>query len=168
MQGITLFNPPGFEEEALGRIKELLMQYNLWALLRGKLHFRQIKAEISEVNIITNKEGRSNVAAFKKKPPKKEDIKLAQEALTLAEEIVKRGEHDIIILDEINIAMNLNLIEIERVLELIKNKPEQVEFVLTGRNAPQAIIEKADLVTEMREVKHPYTKGRQARKGIEY
>lgn len=103
-----------------------------------------------------------------KKPPEEEDIKLAQEALTLAEKIIKKGEHDIIILDEINIAINLNLIEIEKVLELIKDKPKHTELILTGRSAPQSIIEKADLVTEMKEIKHPYTKGRQARKGIEY
>lgn len=101
-------------------------------------------------------------------PPGKEDVTLAQEALKLAEEIVKHGEHDIVILDEINVALNLSLVRIERVLELIRNKPKHVELVLTGRNAPQEIIEKADLVTKMKEVKHPYSKGYKARKGIEY
>ncbi len=102
------------------------------------------------------------------KPPKKEDVKLAQEAFALAEEIIKQGKHDIVILDEINVALDLNLIEIERVLELIKKKPEHMELVLTGRYAPQEIIEKANLVTKMKEVKHPYNKGCKARKGIEY
>lgn len=102
------------------------------------------------------------------RPPEIEDVRLAEEAFTLAEEIVKRGEHDIVILDEINVALNLNLIEIERVLELIKNKPKHVELVLTGRYAPQKIIERADLVTKMKEVKHPYQEGYKARKGIEY
>jgi cob(I)alamin adenosyltransferase len=102
------------------------------------------------------------------KPPGKEDIKLAEEALVLAEEVVKSGEYDIVILDEINVALNLKLIKTERVVELIKNKPKHVELVLTGRYAPNEIIEAADLVTEMREVKHPYNKGFQARKGIEY
>jgi cob(I)alamin adenosyltransferase len=60
------------------------------------------------------------------------------------------------------------LIETERVVELIKKKPKHVELVLTGRYAPNEIIEAADLVTEMREIKHPYNKGFQARKGIEY
>jgi cob(I)alamin adenosyltransferase len=102
------------------------------------------------------------------KPPGKADVELAEEALALAEEVVKSGEYDIVILDEINVALNLKLIQIEKVLELIKNKPKHVELVLTGRYAPNEIIEAADLVTEMKEVKHPFNKGFQARKGIEY
>jgi cob(I)alamin adenosyltransferase len=102
------------------------------------------------------------------KPAGKEDVELAEEALTLAEEVVKSGEYDIVILDEINVALNLKLIKTEKVLELIKNKPKHVELILTGRYAPNEIIEAADLVTEMKEVKHPYNKGIQARKGIEY
>ncbi len=102
------------------------------------------------------------------KPPGKEDIKLAQEAFQLVEEVVKSGKYDIVILDEINVALNLKLINLEEVLELIKNKPKHVELVLTGRCAPDEIIEAADLVTEMKEVKHPFNKGFQARKGIEY
>ena len=102
------------------------------------------------------------------KPAGKEDVELAEEALALAEEVVKSGEYDIVILDEINVALNLKLIKTEKVLELIKNKPKHVELVLTGRYAPNEIIEAADLVTEMKEVKHPFNKGFQARKGIEY
>ena len=102
------------------------------------------------------------------KPPEKEDMNLAQEALALAEEVVRNGEYDIVILDEINVALNLRLISLEKILELIKNKPQHVELVLTGRYAPPEIIETADLVTEMREVKHPFNKGHQARKEIEY
>lgn len=102
------------------------------------------------------------------KPPGKEDIKLAQEAFQLVEEVVKSGKYDIVILDEINVALNLKLINLEEVLKLIKNKPKHVELVLTGRCAPDEIIEAADLVTEMKEVKHPFNKGFQARKGIEY
>jgi cob(I)alamin adenosyltransferase len=102
------------------------------------------------------------------KPPEKEDVKLAEEALTFAEEVVGNGEYDIVILDEINVALNLRLITLERVLKLIKNKPKYVELVLTGRYAHPEIIEIAHLVTEMKEVKHPFNKGYQARKGIEY
>lgn len=102
------------------------------------------------------------------KPPRKRDFQLAEEALALAEGIIKRGEYDIVILDEINVALSLKLVKIERVLDLIKNKPRHVELVLTGRRAPDEIIEAADLVTEMREIKHPFNKGCQARKGIEY
>jgi cob(I)alamin adenosyltransferase len=102
------------------------------------------------------------------KPAEKEDIKLAEEALTLVEEVVKSGEYDIVILDEINVALNLKLIKTEKVLKLIENKPKYVELILTGRYAPNEIIEVADLVTEMKEIKHPFNKGYQARKGIEY
>jgi len=102
------------------------------------------------------------------KPPGKEDVELAEEALALAEEVVKSGEYDVVVLDEVNVALNLRLISLEKVLELMKNKPKHVELILTGRYAADEIIEAADLVTEMKEVKHPYNKGFQARKGIEY
>lgn len=102
------------------------------------------------------------------KPPRKKDVELAQEALDLAEQVVKSGEYNIVILDEINVALNLKLINLNEVLELIKNKPKHVELILTGRYAPTEIIEAADLVTEMKEIKHPFNKGYQARKGIEY
>lgn len=102
------------------------------------------------------------------KPPNKEDVKLSEEALALAEQVVKSGEYDIVILDEINVALNLKLINLDEVLELIKNKPKHVELVLTGRYAPKEIIEAANLVTEMKEVKHPFNNGYEARKGIEY
>jgi len=102
------------------------------------------------------------------KPPEKEDIELAEEALQLAKEVVESGEYDVVILDEINVALNLKLITLEKVLELIKKKPKHVELVLTGRYAPSEIIENAQLVTEMKEIKHPFNKGHKARKGIEY
>jgi len=102
------------------------------------------------------------------KPAGKEDVALAEEALALAEKVVKSDEYDIVILDEINVALSLRLISLEKVLELIKNKPKHVELVLTGRNAADEIVEAADLVTEMKEIKHPFSKGYQARKGIEY
>jgi len=102
------------------------------------------------------------------KPPEQEDIKLAEEALRLTEKIVQSGEYDVVILDEINVALNLKLISLDRVLKLIKHKPEHTELVFTGRCAPEEIIEMADLVTEMREIKHPFNKGFAARKGVEY
>jgi cob(I)alamin adenosyltransferase len=102
------------------------------------------------------------------KPPEKEDVRLAEEALKLAKEIIESREHDIVILDEINVALHLKLIELQDVVDIIKKKPKNVEIVLTGRNAPEEIIELADLVTELKEIKHPFSKGYEARKGIEY
>ena len=77
------------------------------------------------------------------------------------------GQYGLVVLDEINIAQFFKLISIDEILALIENKPEHVELVLTGRKADPRIIEKADLVTEMREVKHYYASGIRARKGIE-
>lgn len=102
------------------------------------------------------------------KPPEKEDVRLAEEALKLAKKIVESSEYDIVILDEINVALHLKLIKLKDVAEMIKKKPGNVEIVLTGRNAPREIIELADLVTELKEVKHPFSKGHPAREGIEY
>jgi cob(I)alamin adenosyltransferase len=102
------------------------------------------------------------------KKPDRIDVDLAGEALKKAQDVVKSGEVDVVILDEINVALNLKLVEIEKVLKLIKEKPEQMEIVLTGRNAPVEIVQAADLVTEMIEIKHPYNAGFKARKGIEY
>lgn len=101
-------------------------------------------------------------------PPSEEDSKLAREAFELAKKVVKSGEYDVVILDEVNVALNLKMISLDEVIDLIKNKPKHVELILTGRYAPVQIIDAADLVTEMREVKHPYTQGVPPRRGIEY
>ena len=102
------------------------------------------------------------------KPPDKEDVYLADEALKLSKNVIAGGQYDVVILDEANVALELKLIDLKEVLELIKNKPRHVELVLTGRYAPQEIIRLADLVTEMKEIKHPFSKGVPPRKGIEY
>lgn len=96
------------------------------------------------------------------------DTELAKEALELAAQGVKSGRYDVVILDEINVALQLGLLELGEVIELIRSKPKHVELVLTGRGAPTELIEIADLVTEMREIKHPYKKGIAPRKGIEF
>ncbi|MFQ6064891.1 MAG: cob(I)yrinic acid a,c-diamide adenosyltransferase [Candidatus Bathyarchaeia archaeon] len=101
-------------------------------------------------------------------PPTDKDVKLAKEALELAQEVVNSDEYDVVILDEINVALNLKLVDVNEVVDLIKNKPEDVELILTGRHAPPEVVEVADLVTEMKEIKHPYTKGIPPREGIEY
>lgn len=83
-------------------------------------------------------------------------------------EIANDNQHDLIILDEINLAASLGFLEIERVVSLIKNKHPEVELIMTGRNAPQDLINAADLVTEMKMHKHYFNKGIPARRGIEY
>ena len=96
-----------------------------------------------------------------------EDRKVAQEALEEVKRLLTSGDYDVVVLDEINGATAFGLIDVEQVLELIRLKPEKVELVLTGRNAAVEVIEAADLVTEMREIKHYYSAGVPARKGIE-
>ena len=92
----------------------------------------------------------------------------SEEAMAYAEDAVNSNKYDLIILDEINNAAHLKLIETPRILKLIKQKPDRLEMILTGRDAPQEIIDAADYVTEMRQIKHPYQRGIQARKGIDY
>ncbi len=89
-------------------------------------------------------------------------------AMDFAERVVAGGEYGLVILDEINNAVHSRLIDVDRVLALIRNKPSRVELILTGRNAPKPIIDAADYVTEMKLLKHPFQQGTQARKGIDY
>ncbi len=101
-------------------------------------------------------------------PPGIEDVSLANAALQAAKDRLANGKCDVLILDEINVALELQLVSLEDVLRMIKEKPKHVELVLTGRYAPKEILEIADLVTEMKQVKHPFEKGDAARKGIEF
>jgi cob(I)alamin adenosyltransferase len=99
---------------------------------------------------------------------KDEERQQAHEALKASRLAIKSGKYDLLILDEINVASAWKLIDVEDVIKLIGDKPLLVEVVLTGRYADQRIIDKADLVTNMDEIKHPYRNGLEARKGIEY
>ncbi|HEY6873530.1 MAG TPA: cob(I)yrinic acid a,c-diamide adenosyltransferase [Geobacteraceae bacterium] len=99
--------------------------------------------------------------------PDPEDVRLAHEALTMAERALTEGRYDLVILDEINGAVSFGLIGVDEVIALLARKPVAVEVVLTGRNAHERVIEAADLVTEMREIKHYYKAGVPARIGIE-
>ncbi len=92
----------------------------------------------------------------------------AENALAFAQEKIASNEYDMIILDEINGLFAAGLLTLEPVLQILDHKPRDLSLVLTGRNAPPKVIERADLVTEMREIKHPYQKGILAQKGIDY
>ncbi len=96
------------------------------------------------------------------------DFQLAKEGLKHAEKILQEGKNDIVILDEICLAVDWKLLNTDDVIKLIKNKPKNIELILTGRDAPKEIIELADYVIENIVIKHPFTKGIEARKGIEY
>ena len=97
------------------------------------------------------------------------DIEMAQDGLRLAKEAIQNKKYDILILDEINVAVEWNLISLHDQLELISKKPKEMELIMTGRYARQEVLDAADLVTEMKEVKHYYKDNKvQARKGFEY
>ncbi len=100
--------------------------------------------------------------------PAPKDIQAAQKGLEEVKDIVKNNGTGLLILDEICIAMHYKLFSPDEVIRLLKSKHEEMEIVLTGRYAPEELYEHADLITEMKEVKHYYTKGIDARKGIEF
>lgn len=104
---------------------------------------------------------------FVNREPNKEDVRVAREGLKEIQEIMCSGMYDLVILDEANIATYYDLFSVEDLLDFIRAKPEKVELVITGRMADPRIIESADLVTEMKEVKHYYHSGVKARVGIE-
>jgi cob(I)alamin adenosyltransferase len=97
-----------------------------------------------------------------------EDVRLAQEGLARACRAMLSCQYNVIVLDEINVALFFDLLTVEDVLSVIDQKPDEVELVLTGRRVPDEILARADYITVMQEVKHPYQQGIVARKGIEF
>jgi cob(I)alamin adenosyltransferase len=112
--------------------------------------------------------GKGFVGIIDDKSPIELHKEIAAEALRIAREKIQSKKYDIVILDEINYAINLGLLELEDVLEIIKMKPSSLNLVLTGNHAKDEIIEVADLVTEMREIKHPFKEGIKAKKGVDF
>ena len=112
--------------------------------------------------------GKGFVGIIDDKSPIEDHKKVADEALRVAQEKINSKIYNIVILDEINYAINLGLINLKDVLEIISNKPNDVSLVLTGNYAKDEVIEKADLVTEMKEIKHPFKSGIKAKKGIDF
>jgi len=152
----------GLALRATGRgLKVYIIQF-----IKGGFDYGELYVADKLPNLTLKAFGRGKFVT--EKPPRREDVDSANEALTLAEEKVKSGEYDVVILDEINVALSLKLIDIGRVMEMLKTKPNHVELVLTGRSAPDTLVRVADLVTEMKEIKHPYNEGFSARKVIEY
>ena len=107
------------------------------------------------------------LSCFIDKDPDKEDIKAAQEGLEEVSEIISSGEYDLVILDEANIAVYFDLFSVEKLINIVENRKSDVEVVITGRKAEEKLIDKADLVTDMQEIKHYYQIGIKARDGIE-
>jgi cob(I)alamin adenosyltransferase len=97
-----------------------------------------------------------------------EDIRLAEECWETGRQAIYSGKYELVILDEINYTISYKMLDAAKVVESLKGRPEQVHVICTGRNAHPLLVEAADLVTEMKEVKHPYTKGILAQRGIDY
>ncbi len=100
--------------------------------------------------------------------PDPEDVRLCEEAWEFALTQINSGAYELVILDEINYVISYKMLDAQRVAEALARRPEQVHVICTGRNAHPKLVELADLVTEMKEVKHPYTKGILAQRGIDY
>ncbi|MGD2248528.1 MAG: cob(I)yrinic acid a,c-diamide adenosyltransferase [Candidatus Methanofastidiosia archaeon] len=132
--------------------------------MKGQINYGELKTAELIPELEIKQFGRPEFVS--KENPDPEDIKLAKKGLEHAKKIIFSQEYDIIILDEINVAVDFNLIKEKDVITLIKEKPDTVELVLTGRKCPREIVKIADYVTEMLEIKHPFTEGTMARKGI--
>lgn len=112
--------------------------------------------------------GKGFVGIIDDDKPRDAHIAAANEAFVISKEKITSGKYDIVILDEINYAVNLKLIPVDKVLELIAARSKHTTLVLTGNHADNRIIEKADLVTEMKEIKHPYKQGKKAKRGVDF
>ncbi len=144
-------------------LKVLMLQF-----LKGSWHYGELDAvKAFGGNFVMKQMGRGfvKVGGAETDP---EDVRLVEEAWAEAEKAILGGEWDLVILDEINYAIGYKMLDPAKVVDVLKRKPELVHVILTGRNAHPTIVEIADTVTEMREVKHAYQKGIMAQRGIEY
>jgi cob(I)alamin adenosyltransferase len=134
--------------------------------MKGKINYGELEAVKELSNFTIEQYGRPDFV--NPENPTKEDMSLAKKALARAREVIMSGRYDIVVLDEINVAVNFGLIKSADVIALFKKKPSRVSLVLTGRYMPEEFIHYADLITECRELKHYFKKGVQAQKGFEY
>ena len=144
-------------------MKVLMLQF-----LKGSWHYGELDAakQFGD-NFIMKQMGRGfiKVGGAETDP---EDVRMVQEAWSEAREAILSGKWDLVILDEINYAIGYGLLDPALVVEILKQKPPMVHVILTGRNAHPSIVEIADTVTEMKQIKHAYEKGVMAQRGIEY
>ena len=144
-------------------MKVLMLQF-----LKGSWHYGELDAvEAFNGNFVMKQMGRGfvKVGGAETDP---EDVRLVEAAWEEARAAILSGDWDMVILDEINYAIGYKMLDPAAVVETLRTKPEMVNVILTGRNAHPSLIEIADTVTEMREIKHAYQKGILAQRGIEY
>ncbi len=152
----------GLAFRAVGHgLKVLIVQFMKGTMGEGEVESAKKLSPLLTIKMI----GRDTFVS--KTAPDPIDIQLAQEGFSFVKSAMENEEYDIIILDEINLAVDYGLIPLGDLLQLMDLKPQRVELVLTGRNPQPEVLEKADLVTEMVERKHYYKKGMKAREGIE-
>jgi cob(I)alamin adenosyltransferase len=157
----------GLAMRALGRSwKVLIVMFTKGGDDYGELNaLRKLSPEISR-NLTIKQAGLDRIVYAANK--NEDDITAIQEGWNLAKKAILNDEYNLIILDEANIAIDLRLIDVDEVMEVLKSKPEDMEIVLTGRNAHPKIVEIAHLVSKIEPVKHYWDTGVAARKGIEY
>lgn len=152
----------GLAARALGRgLKVCVIQFLKRRVSGEILFFRRCSK-----NIVIRQFGKASFVEKGAVGP--EDIKLAVRGLEYARKHIMSGEFDLVVLDEINMALYFGLLRIEDVISLIRSKPKNVELVLTGRNAPEQLYELADYLIKIDCIKHPFTRGQAARRGIEF
>lgn len=137
-----------------------------WPIVFGEIESAKAHANLEILQL-----GKGFVKIMGDKKPFSEHKLAAKEAVEFAKEKIYSGQYDLVVLDEINYAIDyleVRLVELKDVLEMIDRKPAHTHLILTGRDAKPEVIEKADLVTEMKEIKHPFQKGIQAQKGIDF
>jgi len=137
--------------------------------VKGSWHYGELdsaKRLAPEFELITA--GKGFVGILDDKSPREDHEKAANDTLEISKEKIMSGNFDVVILDEINYALQLKLLNLDDVVDLIKSKPTELDLVLTGNHAEEKVIELADLVTEMKEIKHPFKSGIKAKKGIDF
>jgi cob(I)alamin adenosyltransferase len=144
-------------------MRVLMLQF-----LKGSWHYGELDAvQAFGDKFVMKQMGRGFVKVGGAEPDP-EDVRMVEEAWNEAERAILSGEWELVILDEINYAISYRMLDPAKVVEVLRRKPEMVHVILTGRNAHPTIVDLADTVTEMRQVKHAYEKGVMAQRGIEY
>ena len=137
--------------------------------IKGSWHYGEMDSSKKlEPNFELIAIGKGFVGILDDNSPREEHEKYAAEALRICREKIFSEKYNLVILDEVNYAINLGLIKVEEIVKIIKEKPVSLDLVLTGRDAKEEIIDLADLVTEIKEIKHPFKSGIKAKKGIDF
>ncbi|MBI5001365.1 MAG: cob(I)yrinic acid a,c-diamide adenosyltransferase [Euryarchaeota archaeon] len=134
--------------------------------MKGQINYGELESAKRIPGMEIHQFGRASFVS--KESPDPVDVQMALEGLEFSKKILLERKHDVVVLDELNVAIEWKLVSLAEVLEMLHDRPKDVEVIITGRYAPKEIIEMADLVTEMKEIKHPYQRGTLGREGVEF